>query len=207
LGDKRFTKFVKQIMSHLSSTVRRVQTILGHLTPHEKKSVQARAFRTLHTGIIHDPDASSFEIRKPLRLELRRSHWNPTELPTGDEKSEEAQITPSSYPHTTILLLDHIFHISKLLNARHIHLKYVEESNDTYIMFRTQHGLITYSTINNGHWIRYLMMHATGQEEPEKAGEGEFRLEVINERDGRMEFTVNIVYIQGGIKLTLAPLA
>lgn len=196
-----------------SSALRRVQVLLQHVKSHDRKPSNASTvFRTLHTGIVHDPDASSFERRKPLRLELRKSHWRASELPTeGKEKSEieeEAKRdTPSSYPHTTILLLDHIFHVCRLLNARHIHLKYVEASNDTYIMYRTQYGLITYSTINNGHWIQYLMMHATGQEEPEKAGEGEFRLEVMSERDGRMEFTVNIVYIQGGVKLTVSPLA
>ncbi len=73
-------------------------------------------------------------------------------------------------------------------------------------MFRTEYGLVTYSTINNKHWIRYMMMHATGLEDPEKAGEGEFRLEVLTDRDGRMEFTVNIVYIQGGVKLTISPI-
>jgi hypothetical protein len=187
--------------------LRRVQTLVQQLYPHEKMSSHASTvFRTLHTGIVHDPDAASFERRKPLRLELRRSHWNPEQLPTETDKTSQVQKTQTSFPHTTILLLDHIFHVSRLLNARHIHLKYVEASHDTYIMFRTPQGLITYSTINNGHWIHYLLMHATGQEEPEKAGEGEFRLEVINEKDGRMEFTVNVVYIQGGVKLTLSPL-
>lgn len=50
-------------------------------------------------------------------------------------------------------------------------------------------------------------MHATGAEDPESVGEGEFRLEIVSDRDGRMEFTVNIVYIQGGVKLTLAPIS
>ncbi|KAL0484788.1 hypothetical protein AKO1_003705 [Acrasis kona] len=189
-----------------SSLLRRLQTVIRHVNPnHDERVATAAAFRTIHTGIEYDPDAASFDRRKPLSLELRRSQWNSTDVPT-DGDSEQSKGAPSSYPHTTILLLDHIFHVSRLLNARHIHLKYVEASTDTYVMFRTQYGLITYSTINNGHWIHYLMMHATGQEEPEKAGEGEFRLEVINERDGRMEFTVNIVYIQGGVKLTISPL-
>ncbi|EFC49729.1 predicted protein [Naegleria gruberi] len=179
---------------------------------HFPNSVSMKPFRTLHTGIIHDPDAV-FERKKPLRLELRKSHYTTTTTIQKEENSPperentsgsntSSQIT--SYPYTSILILDHVFHIAKLLNARHVHLKYVEQSGDTYIMFRTDQGLVPYSTIQNKHWIKYLLMHATGKEEYEKAGEGEFRLEVMTERDGRLDFTVNIVYIQGGVKLTLS---
>jgi hypothetical protein len=110
------------------------------------------------------------------------------------------------YPYTTILILEHIFHLSTQLKCRNIHLKYMIDSGDTYIMLRTQSGLLNYSTINNKHWIKYLLMHATGNEDPEKAGEGEFRLDIISEKDGEQIYSVNIIYIQGGIKLTLAPI-
>ncbi|KAF0984592.1 hypothetical protein FDP41_000491 [Naegleria fowleri] len=167
----------------------------------------SRPFRTLHTGIINDPDAVHLERKKPLRLELRKSFYenrNTFESVTESTNSTTPQTSTQSYPYTSILILDHVFHIAKLLQARHIHLKYVEQSGDTYIMFRTDQGLVPYSTIQNKHWIKYLLMHATGKEEYEKAGEGEFRLEVMTERDGRLDFTVNIVYIQGGVKLTLS---
>ncbi|KAG2386918.1 hypothetical protein C9374_001953 [Naegleria lovaniensis] len=175
----------------------------------------SRPFRTLHTGIINDPDAVHLERKKPLRLELRKSFYENrntfesiTEASSNNlEKSTNSttpQASTQSYPYTSILILDHVFHIAKLLQARHIHLKYVEQSGDTYIMFRTDQGLVPYSTIQNKHWIKYLLMHATGKEEYEKAGEGEFRLEVMTERDGRLDFTVNVVYIQGGVKLTLS---
>lgn len=174
----------------------RLHHILQHLLPHQngKQVAQARAFRTIHTGIEKDPDtASTFERKRPIRLELRKSYYE-------QDKS-------IAYPFTSILLLDHIFHTAKLLDAQHIHLKYVDTSGDCYIMFRTIHGLVPYSTINNKHWIPYLMVHATGQEDPKNAGEGEFRLEVLSDRDGRMEFTVNIVYLHVGVKLTLSPLS
>ena len=35
-----------------------------------------------------------------------------------------------------------------------------------------------------------------GREDVEKAGEGEFRLEVATELDGNIEFSCNVVYIQ-----------
>jgi len=191
-----------------SKKLSRIQTIVNHLyspensTSHFSTSVSMKPFRTLHTGIINDPDASVFERKRPLRLELRKSHYENRN--TEDEKTSENAASRQSYPYTSILILDHVFHIAKILQSRHIHLKYVEQSGDTYIMFRTDQGLVPYSTIQNKHWIRYLLMHATGREEYEKAGEGEFRLEVMTERDGRLDFTVNIVYIQGGVKLTLS---
>jgi hypothetical protein len=180
-----------------SNHVQRIQTIYQHLYPTKHSSQQAfsggysKPFRTIHTGIVNDPDAATFEKKRQLRLDLRINDLS-------DQQRENV-------PYTSLVLLDHIFHISKLLRARHIHLKYIEASGDCYIMFRTEHGLVTYSTVNNRHWIKYMLMHATGQEDPEKAGEGEFRLEALSDRDGRMEYTVNIVYIQGGIKMTLAP--
>jgi hypothetical protein len=64
------------------------------------------------------------------------------------------------------------------------------------------------------------MMHAVGTEDVESAGEGtkglakdhqhrpivylylgEFRLEVVSDEDGRMEYTCNIVYTHDGIKV------
>jgi hypothetical protein len=192
-----------------SKSIQRIQQLYNHLYPpstskttitsggrykrnHEPliSNSYSKPFRTIHTGIVNDPDSATFERKAPLRLDLRNFK----------EKRDETS------PYTSLLLLDHIFHTAKLLHSRHIHLKYIEASGDCYIMFRTEYGLVTYSTINNKHWIRYMMMHATGLEDPEKAGEGEFRLEVLTDRDGRMEFTVNIVYIQGGVKLTISPI-
>ena len=196
-----------------SNHVKRIRLLYNHLYPNHHSSLNVassstdnnnstddsmmssstshKPYRTLHTGIINDPDSANFERKSPLRLDLRNYRQN--------ENNENS-------PYTSLLLLDHLFHTSKLLHSRHIHMKYVEASGDCYIMFRTEYGLVTYSTIHNKHWIKYLMMHATGQEDPERAGEGEFRLEVLSDRDGAMGFTVNIVYIQGGVKLTISPI-
>ena len=184
-------------MTFTSSSLARVSKIVQHLSPVHNSSarqqtVEARAFRTIHTGVDKDPDtAAVFERKQPIRLDLRRARFEA-------DKS-------LAYPYTSLLLLEHIFHKAKLLRARHIHLKYVEASGDCYIMFRTPHGLVPYSTVNNRHWIGYLMIHATGKEDPKQAGEGEFRLQAVSDKDGRMEYTVNIVYIHQGVKLTLSP--
>lgn len=164
----------------------RTENLLSKIYPkhNPKPSISLRPFRTIHTGIVVDPDAAKFEFKRPIVMDLRKENF-----------------------YTTHLIINHVLHISKVLEARNIHLKYVELSGDTYVLFRTKAGLIPYSTINNKHWIKYIMMHATGSEDPEKIGEGEFRLEVISLKDGRMEFTVNLIYIQGGIKLTLAPVS
>jgi hypothetical protein len=174
-----------------------------------------KAFRTIHTGIINDPDAANFERKKPIQLELRKQKLEQQQQETSNielkKKKEEKKVedivsdnnSTLDYPYTSILILDHIFHYAESLKARTIHLKYVEQSGDTYVMFRTEDGLVPYSTFQNKHWISYLLMHATGTEEYEKAGEGEFRLEVMTDKDGRLEYTVNIIYIQGGIKLTI----
>jgi hypothetical protein len=38
---------------------------------HENKTSKSKPVRILDTGIENDPDSSSFERKKPLRLELR----------------------------------------------------------------------------------------------------------------------------------------
>lgn len=107
-----------------SSSLRRIKHLLHQLNPHESKPTIQRAFRTLHTGIERDPDAATFERRRPLKLDLRKKSF----------EQDKSRV----YPHTTILLIDHVFHVAKLLEAKNIHLKYVEDSGDTYIMFRTK---------------------------------------------------------------------
>jgi len=149
-------------------------------------------FTTIHTGIVNDPDASKFEFKRPIFLDLRKETY--------------AKDQSRTYPYTSIILLEHIFNLSVIFNAMVIHLKYIEDLGDCYVMFRTPQGLVPYSTINNKHWIQYLMVHSTGQEDLEKIAEGEYRLEALTEKNGRLEFTVNILYIQGGVKLTLARL-
>jgi hypothetical protein len=100
---------------------------------------------------------SSINFFRPILLDIRKKTYE----------------NDSSKPITTYLIMEHVFHIANLLKARNIHLKYVEESGDTYVMIRkiilkfkkflgTQHGLVPYSTINNKHWIKYLLMYATG---------------------------------------------
>ncbi|KAL9645149.1 hypothetical protein ABK040_002352 [Willaertia magna] len=208
---------VKQILNHLipdNPSSNNVNNNLNNINnQHFPKSVNMGVFRTIHTGIVNDPDASTFERKKPLRLELRKSYYEQggtiTSIESSSQNKSETTTTSTTsgnvnYPYTSILILDHVFHVAKLLLARHIHLKYVEQSGDTYIMFRTDQGLVPYSTIQNKHWIKFLLMHSTGKEEYEKAGEGEFRLEVMTERDGRLDFTVNLIYIQGGVKVTLS---
>ena len=172
----------------------RLENLLSQIAPpiHDSRSVRAlKAFETIHTGIEVDPDAAKFEFRNPIILDLRKN----------------SQTKDKPYPYTSHLIIEHVFHVSRLLESRNIHLKYVEQSGDTYIMFRTNSGLMQYSTINNKHWIKYLMIYATGSEDPEKIGEGEFRLQLMSDKDGRMDYSVNIIYIQGGIKLTLAPVS
>lgn len=173
-------------------SLHRISNLISQVSPkHEDRPVLAlRAFRTIHTGNEIDPDSSKFEYKSPIILDIRKDHQN----------------KDKAYPYTTHLIIEHIFHVSRLLESRNIHLKYVE-NGDTFIMFRTKSGLVQYSTINNKHWIKYLLVHATGTEDPEKIGEGEFRLEMITDKDGRLEYSVNIVYIAGGIKLTLAPVS
>jgi hypothetical protein len=201
-----------------------------------------RAFRVLDTGIINDPDALAFERKRPIRLDLR-----PVSAKFREQMREAAQSSDSGadtaegggaaatgavLPYTSLLLLEHVFRVAKLMRARHIHLKYIESSGDCIVLLRTEAGLVPYSTINNKHWIHYLMVHATGQEEPKEAGEGEFRLEIIlpwrheyssgggvgvggesadavdaasSQQGGiRAEYSVNIIYIEGGVKLTLS---
>jgi hypothetical protein len=133
----------------------RVQNLLSQIAPsHESQPVLSlKAFRTIHTGIEIDPDAAKFEYKNPIVLDLRKEHQN----------------TDKSHPYTSHLIIEHIFHVAQQLEARNIHLKYVEQSGDTYIMYRTSAGLMQYSTINNKHWIKYLMIHATGSEDPEIA--------------------------------------
>ena len=182
---------------------RRMRVLLGHLRAQEEEPVGrevesvavgvagAGFFRVLDVGDVEDPDATHVEKRRPIVLDVRESRF----------RADPSLVKP----HTTLVLVRHIVHVARLMRALHIHLKYVEDSGDCYIMFRTPRGLVPYTTINNRHWIRYMLMHAVGREDVEKAGEGEFRLEVATELDGNIEFSCNVVYIQGGVKLTLSP--
>lgn len=185
----------------------------------------ARAFRVIDTGIVNDPDASVMDQqrRRPIRLELRRSYYE------RDRSLTYPYTTVLLWSHllhvATLLSARHI-HL-KYMDGSGVSGGTGGDTGggsggggssggssgggggggggDTYIMFRTEHmGLITYSTINNRHWIPYLLVHATGQEDYREAGEGEFRLEVVHERHGRMDFTVNVIYIEGGVKVTMS---
>eukprot|EP00761_Pharyngomonas_kirbyi_P012587 gb/GECH01012614.1/.p1 GENE.gb/GECH01012614.1/~~gb/GECH01012614.1/.p1 ORF type:complete len:211 (+),score=24.26 gb/GECH01012614.1/:1-633(+) len=172
----------------------------GTPTPHPSHRYPAHsesAFRTLHTGIVEEGEGAAIERQRPVRLDLRQAYFdrNPDVM----------------FPYTTVLILRHVLHVGQQLRVLNIHLKYVMESGDTYIMFRTRHGLVSYCTVQNRHWIHYLLVHATANEEPfddtHGAGEGEYRLEVVSDEDGRQEYSCNVVYIQGGVKLTLAPIS
>eukprot|EP00697_Spironema_sp_BW2_P003631 gnl/Spiro4/14831_TR7996_c0_g1_i1.p1 gnl/Spiro4/14831_TR7996_c0_g1~~gnl/Spiro4/14831_TR7996_c0_g1_i1.p1 ORF type:complete len:211 (+),score=28.91 gnl/Spiro4/14831_TR7996_c0_g1_i1:61-693(+) len=149
------------------------------------------AFRTLHTGT--RPLALGYERKRPIVLDLRQETY----------ESDRSKV----YPATTLMIIRHVFHRAHELEALNIHLKYITHLGDCYIMFRLRAGLLPFSTINNTHWIRYLMMHAVGREDVEQAGEGEFRLLIHSDLDGKLEYTCNVLYIHDGIKLTLAPLA
>eukprot|EP00698_Gefionella_okellyi_P011306 TRINITY_DN2976_c0_g2_i2.p1 TRINITY_DN2976_c0_g2~~TRINITY_DN2976_c0_g2_i2.p1 ORF type:complete len:168 (+),score=28.05 TRINITY_DN2976_c0_g2_i2:29-505(+) len=148
--------------------------------------------RVLDTGNSKQHTALLSDRRKPLRLDTREERF----------KHDQTLLRPT----TTLLIINHVFHEAKQVQALHIHLKYGEESGDTHVMYRTKAGLMRGTTINNSHWIRYVMMHAVGTEDVETAGEGEFRLEVVTDKDGEMHFTCNIVYLHDGVKLTLSPI-
>jgi len=51
----------------VSNSVKRIQNLVNHITPHvSKPSLALRPFTTLHTGINVDPDAAKFEFKKYL---------------------------------------------------------------------------------------------------------------------------------------------
>jgi hypothetical protein len=60
--DEKITNRINNLFSKI---------IVKDTIKHENKTSKSKPVRILDTGIENDPDSSSFERKKPLRLELR----------------------------------------------------------------------------------------------------------------------------------------
>nr|QRZ58749.1 general secretion pathway protein EL3 [Malawimonas jakobiformis] len=180
----RVTRLLRQLVDESSSLSQQQHT--------SHSAVGVRPFRTLHTGTETTKLPLPTEQRRQLVLDAR-------------EKRDRDRSAP--YPYTSLLVIRHVFKTAREMQALHIHLKYIAQSGETRLMFRTKQGLMSGGVIENKHWIKYLLMHAVGTEDYESAGEGEFRLDVLVDDDSavRLEYTCNVVYTHDGVKLTLAP--